>query len=233
MGAKITFDPYEREFVCIGPPVDGVIEINLNEDVYSDGKRDWVDSGSYPLLSNMKFPVDAKGGEPFGAIILGDSYLIVNGWRFRPYEADHTLRLVGNVGKDDGEELVNDTVGAYRVRVENVVSAIVEVRESGVSGLTPTESQALIDIAADQATITTAIGDINNVLAAQLAVITGIEAMNIAEHITSPTTGLVVIRNTVEQRRWEALGWEDEARTIPYRGEGLEVVGQLTEVAWS
>ena len=56
--------------------------------------------------------------------------------------------------------------------------------ETGVSGLTATESQALLDIAADQDTITTAIGLINATLVSQLAVITGIEEMNIAEHIT-------------------------------------------------
>lgn len=213
MGVKITFDADEREFVCIGPPVNGVIVINLNEDVYSDGKEDWQDPSTYPDLHKMNFPVDAKGGEAFGTLILGDSYLITDGWTFRPYEGDHLLQLVGNVGTDDGRELVEDTVGSYRVRVENVVSAIVEIRE-GMSA-----------------------ADANTKLDAIEVWIAGVDARGLGSHGTFSAphadAGKLVIRNTTEMRRWEAPAWADEAQTIPYAGVGLPVVGELAEVAWS
>ena len=125
MGAKITFDATNRKFVVLGPPNnEGVIEIDLQIDLYSDGKEDWLDDVTYPDLSKVQFPVDAIGGQQFGAETLAVSYLILHGWTFKPYEGDHTLRLVGNIGTAEGWELVDDTIGNYRVRVENRVSSI-------------------------------------------------------------------------------------------------------------
>lgn len=143
MGTKITFDPDAREFICDGPPVDGVIEIDLQVDLYSDGKEDWRTD---PTLTVMKFPVDAKGGDPFGSVTLGDAYLILHGWAFRPHESDHTLRLVGDIGTAGGWDLIKDTVGSFRVAAEYQTSALVFVREVGTSGLTAAESAALIRI---------------------------------------------------------------------------------------
>jgi len=57
-----------------------------------------------------------------------------------------------------------------------------------------------------------------------------------AEHITSKTTGQVILRNTTVMRRWEADAWEDEAKSIPYGttpNTGIAAVGMLAEVAWS
>lgn len=87
------------------------------------------------------------------------------------------------------------------------------------SGLTAAESAALLAI------------DTN--VTSMLATLTDIDEREIGEHITNPATGKVVIRNTTALRRWEANGWEDVAKTIPYRGKGLEVVEDLVEVAYS
>lgn len=125
MGAKITFDATNRKFVVTEPPdVNGRIVIDLQVDLYSDGKEDWQNDATYPELSGMQFPVDAIGGNAFGAKTLAVSYLIKHGWSFKPYEADHTMVLQGNIGTQQGWELVDDTVGSYRVRVENDVSSI-------------------------------------------------------------------------------------------------------------
>lgn len=128
MAAKITFDATNRKFVVTqAPDVNGVIEIDCQIDLYSDGKEDWQDDVSFPDLAKMQFPVKPIGGDDFGRKVLGASYLIRHGWSFKPYEADHTFRIVGNVGTQFGWELVDDTVGAYRVRVENDVSSIVSL----------------------------------------------------------------------------------------------------------
>ncbi len=143
MGAKITFDAGEREFVVTQAPVGGVITINVQVDLYSDAKEDWQDDGTFPDLAKMEFPITPIGGDQFGAKTLGASYLILNGWHFKPFEADHTMLIVGNIGTETGGELVQDTIGAFRVRVENEVSTLVEVVETGVSGLTAAESTQL------------------------------------------------------------------------------------------
>jgi hypothetical protein len=54
-----------------------------------------------------------------------------------------------------------------------------------------------------------------------------------AEHITDPINGLLILRNTVVQRRWEADAWQDVVGGTRYSGNNLEAVGQLVEVAWS
>ena len=89
---------------------------------------------------------------------------------------------------------------------------------TGTSGLTATESAALLSIATD--------------VTASLALQTGIEARDVGKHVTNPVLGKLQIVNDTALRRWEADAWEDLAETIPYRGEGLEVVGVLTEIAY-
>jgi hypothetical protein len=59
--------------------------------------------------------------------VLGDSYILVNGWKIQPYEADHTLIIEGNLFPE-AEPLVVDSVGAYRIDVTRQVSTLVEVR---------------------------------------------------------------------------------------------------------
>lgn len=210
MGAKITFDADVREFICVGPPVNGVIVIDIQVDLYSDGKEDWITDAT---LSGMNFPITPIGGDAFGSIIIGDSYLITDGWTFRPFEGDHTLQLAGNIGTDDGRELVEDTVGSFRVRVENIVSAIVEIREGLSASLVNAKLDA-IDIYMQK---------VDARQEGSHGVFTG----------AHPDAGKLVIRNTTEMRRWEAPAWDDEAQTVPYSGTGLPVVGELVEVAWS
>ena len=233
MGTKITFDPIKRKFVCDGPPVGGVIEIDLQVDLYSDGKEDWISDGT---LDVMRFPVDALGGNPFGSTTFGDAYLITDGWTFKPYEGDHVLRLVGDVGTDDGRQLVDTSIGAFTITIEYAQSAIVKVVETGTSGLTPQESTALIDIDTNVDTLLTDVTAMSAVIdLLKVANDLTNEQAN-AEHITSRTTAKVILRNTTVSRRWEAPAWEDEAKTIPYgtnTDKGIEAVGMLVEVAWS
>lgn len=226
MGVKITFDAANREFVVVGPPVNGVIEIDLRIDLYSDGKEDWVDDITYPELGGMQFPVDPIGGNQFGTLELGISYLILNGWHFKPYEADHTMRIIGNIGTESEWELVQDTVGAFRVRVENEVSALVETTEATIpQGLQDDISSIETSITAIEADIVTLLAGMNLTSEQQ-----------VAEHTTDPGTGTLILRNTVALRRWEAPIWEDVAQTIAYGTNlngGLQSAGQLVEVAYS
>jgi hypothetical protein len=144
---------------------------------------------------------------------------------------NYSVRLVGSNNDifDEDNGILVATPG-LTIIPGNAAGLI--IAETGVSGLTPQESQDLADIAADQATITASIASIDATLISQFALLTEIDEMEIGEHITS-TTGKLIIRNTTAMRRWEALAWENEAGTIPYNGEGMEYVEQLVEVAWS
>lgn len=133
MAAKITFNPATRRVeVTLAPDANGLIVLNVKEDLYSDGKEDWLADAT---LNKMRFPVQPIGGNPIPLGVVGDSYILENGWKIAPYEADHTLRIVGNLFAAE-EPLVVDTVGNYRVRVQEQVSTLVEVREIYEQALT-------------------------------------------------------------------------------------------------
>jgi hypothetical protein len=223
VAAKVNFNPTTRRIeVTLAPDANDEISLNVQVDIYSDGKEDWL---SNPALNKMRFPIFPIGGNPIPSGVFGDAYILTNGWRIAPYEADHTLHIVGDLFPEV-EPLVVDTVGSYRVRVNGVVSSLVKVVETGTSGLTTAESTALLTIDANVTTLDT---NVDLLLTAQT--LTNQQAA--AEKTTDPDTGKLILRNTVVMRRWEADAWEDDDMTVPYKGEGLESVGQLVEVAWS
>ena len=145
--------------------------------------------------------------------------------------SNYSVRLIGSNNDifDEDNGILVATPG-LTIIPGNAAGLI--IAETGTSGLTPAESQALLDIAADQATITASIASIDATLLSQWAKLTDIDEQQLGEHITSQV-GKVIIRNTTALRRWEAPAWEDEAKTTLYQGEGMEYVGQLVEVAWS
>lgn len=223
MASKVTFNPTTRRIeVTLAPDVDGLIPIDVQIDLYSDGKEDWLADAT---LNKMRFPIRPIGGDTIPGGILGDTYILENGWRIQPYEGNHTLAITGNIFPET-EPLVVPTIGAYRTRVNERVSTLVEIVETGVSGLTGSESTALINIDSNVSTIQTDLATLltNQDLTVEQAA---------AERTTDPVSGILILRNTVVMRRWEAAIWENAAGTTPYKGEGLEKVDQLVEVAWS
>lgn len=125
MAAKVTFDAATRRVVVTqAPDANGVINLNVNVDLYSDGKEDWL---ATPGLHGSRFPIDALGGNPTPEGSLGDSYILRYGWKIAPYEADHTLVIDGNLFPE-ADPLVVDSVGLYRIEVKQKVSTLVEVR---------------------------------------------------------------------------------------------------------
>jgi len=69
-------------------------------------------------------------------------------------------------------------------------------------------------------------------LATILADLTGLEEYDLAERITNPSTGKLEIVNDTAMRRWVADAWQDASKTVPYVGEGLEAVSEITEIAY-
>lgn len=84
--------------------------------------RAWAD---WMLLSdNSKyFPAfSATGGDDLGGgLSIPPYYFLLNGWRVRPMEANHTLDLVGNLFVEGGGDPIVSTLGDYRVLVKNTV----------------------------------------------------------------------------------------------------------------
>lgn len=121
----------------------GTTELDL-KDLYSRWK-DWV------LAGGSKFPpaFSTVGGEPIDTsrgVYITSYFFLINGWRIRPQEANHRLRVInGVVLTDTGESPFIPTQGNYNVMIEysQPVRTETAVFEVGTSGLTPDESAQL------------------------------------------------------------------------------------------
>ncbi|MDJ0952485.1 MAG: hypothetical protein QNJ81_02280 [Acidimicrobiia bacterium] len=110
--------------------------------------KDWARTGD-----NAKFlPAFANsvGGQPTNPPERISAYVFVNndlGWRIRPFEANGDTFLEGDLfPTDPGLPLFVPTVGIYNTSVRQLVSSKALQVETGVSGLTATESQQLNEV---------------------------------------------------------------------------------------
>jgi len=78
---------------------------------------------------NLKYPLAMRyvGGDPIGDTKLGITYFLMNGWKIRPYESNHTLTVKGNLYSDDQSSPFTRTLGNYNVLIKSVVSNIVDI----------------------------------------------------------------------------------------------------------
>jgi hypothetical protein len=125
MGNKVTFDPINRLIIVTEPPnIDGEITIDVNIDIYSDGKEDWLVDAT---LRKLKYPVSVVGGESISpSRSVGSTFFLNYGWKIRPYEADHTLILIGNLYTDDGTSPLVPTLGSFNVSIQREVSNVID-----------------------------------------------------------------------------------------------------------
>ena len=77
---------------------------------------------------NLKYPLALRyvGGDAIGENNLGITYFLINGWKIRPYEGDHTLTIKGNIYSDNNDDIVAKTLGNYNVLVKNKVSNLID-----------------------------------------------------------------------------------------------------------
>jgi len=107
----VSFDPIARRIVLDG-------DVSTARDLYSRWKE-WAQEGD-----NAKFPpaFSTVGGEPLGGgRFVAAYFFLLNGWRVRPREADHTLIVDGNLGVEGGGDPIVPTLGSFRVLVQYTV----------------------------------------------------------------------------------------------------------------
>lgn len=91
---------------------------------------DWVGESD-----NSKWPqaMMQVGGDPLGGGLYIPPYIfLLNGWRIRPMEADHDLKIVGNLFVEGGGIPVVRTLGPYQVNVNYTVP--VQAQAMALSG---------------------------------------------------------------------------------------------------
>ena len=114
---KITHDAANRLIIVTTPPVAGLITLDVRADLYSASKRRWLTDLT---LNRLKFPWAAEGGTtlPSGQAT-PRSFVLRAPWKIRPYEADHTMILTGNIFAETGA-LTVPTLGAFRVEIQSI-----------------------------------------------------------------------------------------------------------------
>ena len=120
----IAFDPVAKRIILDSTFVDV-------RDVYSRWK-DWVKTGD-----NAKYlpAFRAIGGDPLGGGLFISLYtFLINGWRLRPMESNHTLVIEGNITVDEGGDPVVPTLGSFRVLVQYTVPERAQAYDAGGGG---------------------------------------------------------------------------------------------------
>lgn len=128
MGEKVTFYPATRIIQIDEVPTlignDLVVDIDVKTDLYSDGKEDWLSNTD---LNKLIFAMSSVGGNPLpGGKALGATFFLEGGWKIRPYEGSHMLRINGNLYASDGSNPFVPTVGSYNVQIIQTVSSLVD-----------------------------------------------------------------------------------------------------------
>lgn len=113
---NVTFDG-DNLLICVN---QGVTQLDVKKDLYSAWKA-WAIQGD-----NSKYlpALRTVGGDPISDVKnLGATFFLINGWRIRPQEADHWLRVDGNLFTDpSGSSPFVPTLGDYNVTIESTVS---------------------------------------------------------------------------------------------------------------
>lgn len=122
----------------------GITELDVQVDLYSDWKE-WSKEND-----NTKFlpAIRTIGGDPTtGVKSVAPYFFLINGWKIRPQEADHTLTLNGNLFVDEpetyGYNIIVSTEGDYNVLVNLSTTSDAIVVSAG-SGLDTEEHNQLI-----------------------------------------------------------------------------------------
>lgn len=115
MAQKVTVDLASKLVIAKA----GVTSLAVGVDLYSDLKEDWVANAGGELA--FEFPIRTIGGDPIGGGLNAGAFFFLRndlGWRIRPDEVDHELRIAGNLyGEDAALPVFVPTVGDFTVTV--------------------------------------------------------------------------------------------------------------------
>jgi hypothetical protein len=121
----IAFDPVNKRIILDSANV-------VVQDIYSRWKE-WV-----RISDNSKWPqafTTVGGDELGGGLYVASYFFLLNGWRLRPMEQEHTLVLTGNIAVFGGGVPVVHTLGTFNVSVQFTVPVQAQgIATSGGSG---------------------------------------------------------------------------------------------------
>lgn len=131
----ITFDPINKRIVLDSDSTTAA-------EIWSRW-ADWVAQSD-----NAKYPPALRqvGGDDLGGGLSIPIYIfLLNGWRVRPREANHSLIITGNLFVEGGGVPVVNTLGAFNVSVQYTVPVQAQgIATGGSSGPTASEVSAAV-----------------------------------------------------------------------------------------
>ena len=89
--------------------------------------KQWVQE-----LDNLKYlsAFDVVGGNPtIGTSSITPYFFLINGWKIRPYEGNHTLKVEGILLTADESDMFVDTIGIFRIGTQSIVPLYAETTE--------------------------------------------------------------------------------------------------------
>lgn len=136
--SKVTFDGTDK-IISVD---DGITSLDVKVDLYSEWKI-WVQESD-----NSKYAPAFRtvgGDEISPGLSITGTYFLLNGWRIRPAEENHTLKIIGNLYVD-GEDVtpIISTLGDFNISVQMQTSNIVSTVAVG-SGVTNQDKTDIID----------------------------------------------------------------------------------------
>lgn len=96
------------------PDENGIITIDA-QDLYSFCKEQWLED---PILNKHIFCFDTEGGAEVGTQVSGRYFYLRTdlGWRIRPFESNHELRVEGLLYPRRAEDsLFTSTLGSFQI----------------------------------------------------------------------------------------------------------------------
>lgn len=138
---------------------------------------------------------------------------IINGYKVQFEDGQYTVLLTGS--NNNIFDVQNGVLVQNQVQVVPGNSAGLQVVETGVSGLTASESAALLQLSTDYSSLDDRVGFL--------------EAMARAKKKVARSVSKLLLTDSVSGRSFEADLFKDEDETLPYAGEGIEVQGEITE----
>lgn len=100
----------------------------------------WVDWHKTNQVWPLAF-AQVGGDELGGGLYIPPYFFLLNGWRVRPMEQNHTLVITGNLFVEDGGTPVVNTLGVYQINVNYTVPVQAQgIATSGSTGPTAAET---------------------------------------------------------------------------------------------
>ena len=148
MAAKAFFNVAQRRIELTEAPVDGVVSINLETDLYSGAKDDWLANVGgerahrFPFITSESAGQDTTGGrdEPaFFRLRNGEE-----GWRILPFDGDHDLIITGTLVPNDSTVRLVATRPGRTILVLTDGSEVAQITQG--NALSVSQKQQLLEV---------------------------------------------------------------------------------------